>query len=148
MKIVSAAALVLILVAFALVPSQAQVDLTKVLVGKWEGELERPKGHTGQHPKAFRHSTEQPQDARTLVIQEVREEDGKWVVTKAQYGITGKKLSRVDVTLDVRDNQVTLQFETGAGSQAKLKLTGENALVGTLGIPRQGITPMELKKVE
>jgi hypothetical protein len=145
MSIVAAALGLLVL---ASVPSWAQMDLPKVLVGKWEGELERPKGHTGQHPKAFRHSTEQPQDARTLVIQEVREEDGKWVVTKAQYGITGKKLSRVDVTLDVRDNEVTLQFETGAGSQVKLKLTGENALVGTLAIPRQGITSMELKKVE
>jgi hypothetical protein len=137
-----------VLLALAFVPSQAQTDLSKVLIGKWEGELEKPKGPGAHRPKAFRPSTEQPVDGRTLVIQEVREEGGKWVVTRAQYGITGKRLGRVDVTLDMMGNEVTLQFETGAGSQAKLKLTGENALVGTLAIPRGGITPMELKKVE
>jgi hypothetical protein len=68
-------------------------------------------------------------------------------VTRAQFGTTGKPLGRVDVTLDMVGNEVTLQFITGAGSEAKLKLTGDNALVGTLAIPRARITPMELKKV-
>lgn len=146
MKTLSVAAAV-VLLGLAFVPSEAQVDVGKVLVGRWEGELERPKGPGAYRPHAFQPSREQPVEGRTLVIQGVRAEGAKWIVTRAQFGITGKPLGRVEVTLDMVGNDVTLHFTTGAGAEAKLKLTGENALVGTLAMPRARITPMELKKV-
>jgi hypothetical protein len=143
-----AVAVAVVLLGLAFVPSEAQVDFRKVLVGKWEGELQRPVGPGAHRPKAFQPSTEQPVDGRTLVIQEVRQQGAKWIVTKAHFGITGKPLGRVDVALEMMGNEVTLQFTTVAGAQVKLKLTGENALLGTLAFPRAGFTPMELKKVE
>jgi len=131
----------------AVVPSEAQLDVEKILVGRWEGELEMPKGPGAYRPHAFQPSKEDRTTGRTLVIQGVREAGAKWIVTRAQFGITEKRLGRVDVTLGMVGNEITLQFTTGAGSEAKLTLTGENALVGTLAIPRARITPMELKKI-
>jgi hypothetical protein len=147
METLSVAAVV-VLLGLAVAPSEAQWDFGKVLVGRWEGELQRPKAPGIYRPHALQPSREHPGEGRTLVIQDVREEGTKWIVTRAQFGITGKPLGGVDVTLDLTGTDVTLHFTTGAGAQAELKLTGENALVGTLALARTGFTPMELKKVE
>src|SRR5947209_63722 len=66
----------------------AEMDLATVLVGRWEGELAQSKRGRGADPPE-----------RTLVINSVMKTDSGWIVD-ARYGITGRGLGRVEVTLD------------------------------------------------
>ena len=121
-----------------------QTDLAKALVGRWEGEIAR-----GQMDKAWNYG-------RTLVIGQVREQDGKWIVERARWGVTGMKLARVQVTLEVDGGEPTLEFDIPAGdvkNSAKLGLTKEGLLAGVLHLTRVGfkndnMRPMTLKRVE
>ena len=126
------------------------MDLSKALVGKWKGEMTKGLRDTGQR-----------NNARTLVIGQVRKQDGKWIVDDAQWGVTGKGLHPVQVTLEVDGGVPKLQFkfksEKGRGkgtgtTSAKLSLS-DGLLVGTLNLG--GVNPkndpmrqVKLKKVE
>lgn len=128
-------------------PSWAQVDLSKVLVGRWEGEGQGPKVRTGYRPKGRKPYKDKSEDDRTLVIGQVREQEGKWIVEGAKYGRAGERLHGVEVVLDVNGDDVVIQFDTRDDAHMKLKLTKENFLVGTR-VKHKGFVPMEFKKVE
>lgn len=134
MRTVLVGIVVVATLAAGVITSKAQTDLPKVLVGKWEGEFSKVvKG--------------QIDTQRTLVIGQVREQDGKWVVEGARYGVTGKKLDSVDVTLEVTGDQVRMEFDTPVGGCVKLQLSKGNILTGTY-VRTVGFRTMELRKVE
>ena len=133
------------------VANAEEMDLSKALVGKWEGEMTK-----GPKDKAQRNN------ARTLVIGQVRKQDGKWIVEDAKWGVTGQELGPIEVTLEVNGGVPTLQFQhqsenarggrTGTSS-AKLSLNSEGVLAGTLhlggvGPSNEPIRPVKLKKME
>ena len=140
--------LLLVLVAFVTVGpavSRAdQIDLAKALVGRWEGQIAR-----GQMDKGWDYD-------RTLVIDQVCEQGGKWIVERARWGVTGRQLAPVEVRLEVDGDQPTLDFDIHAGgvqNSATLRLTKEGVLAGILHLARVGfkndnMRPMTLKKVE
>lgn len=133
MKNASFIAVALVLIALPLVPAKAQVDLSKVLIGKWEGEV--LIGKTGK--------TGNP----TLIIKKVREEDGRWIC-KAKWGRPEKRLRQVDVTLQVNGGDVSIRFVTPRGAQVDVKLYKERSLVGTFIHPRGWESRIHLRKVE
>jgi hypothetical protein len=103
---------------FPMSSSDAQLDVAKILVGKWEGDIQT-RGMAGD-------------PNRTLIIDTVAEREGGWAV-KAQYGVTGGKLSHIDATLDKAGDQFLLKFVVGAQSKANvsLRLHDDKHLVGT-----------------
>ena len=105
--------------------SQAQVDLSKILVGKWEGAIE------GAH-------TWRGGPYRTLIIQSAREEGGALRV-EAMYGITGLSVSPVNVTVEGAGGEVILRFLTGANSQVTLTLYKEKHLEGSFRLTGAGV---------
>ena len=135
MRTASVAVLVPILVASTFLPAHAQVDLAKALVGRWEGEIRKV------HPKQALGT------AWTLLIEQVREQGGKWAVERAQFGETGKPLRPIQVRVEVRGEEVTVTFAPPRSS-ATLRLSGGNVLVGSVHMATLGTSPMELKKVE
>jgi hypothetical protein len=84
----------------------AQGDLTKALVGKWEGDVQLSgAAETG----------------RTLVIQSVTRQDGNWAGV-GRFGITGKGLGAV--TLEIDPSGPTVRFTiAGSGTAVDLTLT-------------------------
>lgn len=130
---------VLGLLGLALSESQAQADLSKVLVGRWDGEIEFP----------FR-TPEGPD--RTLIIKSVRQEGGTWTAD-VLYGITGKGTGPVSATIEVVSGEVILKFLTQANSAVTLRLYKEKNLFGSFrlmgagaGAPRE--YRMKLTKIE
>ena len=117
--------------------AQAQPDYAKVLVGKWEGDVREPRSRT-------------PPD-RTLVIRSIGKSDGPLPV-KAQYGVTGGKLNRLEGTLDTSGARPVLRLTTSGGSTIVLRLHDEKSLIGTIDYPGTGQQlqehPLRLKKVE
>ncbi|MBI4593674.1 MAG: caspase family protein, partial [Candidatus Rokubacteria bacterium] len=89
-----------------------EVSLPRLLVGRWEGELD------------FTVS------ARLLVIDALRREGGTWVV-RARYGVSDANLTPVDLTVDTSEDRVTLRFNTALASRATLTLHADAALRGT-----------------
>jgi hypothetical protein len=150
MKTMSLLLAVLGLVVFGTTASGAgDSDLSKVLVGKWAGEIAPgPKDRNMNYD-------------RTLVIGQIQEQDGKWIVQKAWWGVTGSKLVPIQVTVEVNGGAPTIQFEfhsaNGRGwgtgvTSAKLSLT-EGLLMGTLHLGGVGpnddpMRQLKLKKVE
>ena len=96
----------------------AQGDLAKVLVGKWEGQLD-VSGLTGV---GF------PPE-RTLIIESVRGESGEWVV-EAKFGVTGRRLVPVNVGVETVGSEIILRFVTADNSRVKLTLLKEKYLDG------------------
>ncbi len=148
MRIVSVAAVV-VLLALVVIPTEAQMDLSKVLVGKWEGKFQtedrdrRVKGRTV--------NVERTEHLRTLIIGQVREQDGKWIVGNVKFGETGKPLGAVIVTLEMAGGEANIQFITGAGNPVKLRLSKEDLLVGTISVSSisgSAFRPIEFKKAE
>jgi len=133
-----AASIIIVAVSFflglALGTAEAQMNLAKVLPGKWQGEYQR-------EPK------EKFDNARTLVIGQLREESGKWIVEDAKFGVTGKKLYPIDVKLDAIGDEVKIEFTTDGGGLVKLKLSGENLLTGTF-VRAAMFRPTKFQKVE
>jgi len=149
MRAVSAAATLLLILGFALVPSEAQMDLAQVLVGKWKGKYAtesrdlRKKGRTVDVERAAH--------LRTLIIGQVREQDGRWIVGEARYGEPGKGLKPIDAKVEMTSGEANIQFVTPGGNPVKLSLSKEGLLVGTIAVGSKkgsAFRPMELKKVE
>jgi hypothetical protein len=103
-----------LLVVVILAPLWAQPDLPKLLVGRWEGQINGiPLGEFGPN--------------RTLVIKAVKEKDGKWVAP-AVYGVTGRGLGDTEITVQVVDGTPILDFVTpgvAGGHKVSLKLVGD-----------------------
>jgi hypothetical protein len=98
------------------VPCLAQGDLTKSLVGKWEGQIELASGVTG-NPN------------RTLIIESVTQKDGTWMAA-GRFGITGQGLGKVDIEVSESGGRPFIRFVTGAPSTVRLSLTGARELTG------------------
>ena len=107
-----------VLMGLGVLSAWAQMDPTKVLVGKWEGRVELPES-----------------SERTLIIESVTPEDGGWVA-EGRFGLTGEKLGRRSIQVSQRGGDIILVFETGAKTQnpVRLKLVGERKLEGTINI--------------
>jgi len=95
--------------------SHAQVDLAKVLVGRWEGEQEYITVRS-EDPK------------RTLVIESVNQMDGKWVAN-GRYG-TPPGLGRVKIAIETSGKDVSLSWTGGSGTQYQLNVMQDKHLVG------------------
>jgi hypothetical protein len=96
----------------------AQVDPTKVLVGKWEGHAEIPRN-----------------SERTLIIESVTPKDGGWVA-EGRFGSTGENLGRRSIQVSQQGGDIILEFVTGAKTPnpVHLKLVGERKLEGTINV--------------
>lgn len=105
-------------------PLSAQPDLSKVLVGKWEGEMAQPRIGKAQIDLA-----------RTLVISEVNEKAGTGSA-KGEYGISGQRLAPVAITIKPSDGGTQLEFQTPAGGPVTLRLVGDKHLQGSTKPPR------------
>lgn len=97
----------------------AQVDPTKVLVGRWEGQVQVAS-----------------QMGRTLTINSVKAKgEGEWVA-RGYYNIAGMESKETtggrEMSVSSKDNEIYIEFVTGnANNPVKLKLIGENKLEGT-----------------
>jgi hypothetical protein len=100
--------------------SRAQLDPSKVLLGKWEGEIGGLSRRSDPN--------------RTLIIDSVAERDGK-LVAEGRYGITGKGLGKVQINVDSSGSHPSIQFTTGANLPVRLNLIDEKSLVGTITLP-------------
>ena len=115
----------------------AQGHHAKLLVGKWEGDIQMARGRTSPN--------------RTLIIKSVGEGEGT-VSVEGQYGTTGQTLRRMEGILETSGGRAVLRFNTSAGSSVVLQLHGEKDLIGTIDFrgtsQRLQDHPMRLKKVE
>ena len=95
----------------------AQLDPTKVLVGKWEG-----------HVESLRDSE------RVLVIRSVTPKEGGGWVADGRFGLTIEKMGRREIEVSLRGDDIILEFAAGQSNPVRLKLVGENRLEGTLNV--------------
>jgi len=147
MRILAAVGAMFFILCGTMMPSVAQVDVGKLLVGKWEGDLERPQTtRRSSHPLHGR-GGERRENTRILRIDKIREQGGKWVVEKASFGEEGKRPKQVEVSLHISGGEVSLEFETDADATVKLRLSGDNVLSGTW-IHTGKFQKLEMKKVE
>ena len=106
--------------------SFAQVDPTKALVGRWEGQIEI-SGNNG----------------RTLMINSVKAKgEGEWVA-RGRYAITGgegdKATGGSEMSVSSRDNEIYVELIVGSSKNpVKLKLVSENKLEGTINVVVRG----------
>lgn len=108
----------LAVVALAVAPSGAQTDLSRVLIGKWEGQLELQGGTL----------------PRILIITAAREQGGQWSV-EAVFG-PGGKVAPVEVAVDQSGGNVVLKFRTTEGRNLELTLHKDGKhLLGTIQMP-------------
>jgi hypothetical protein len=142
---------VLLVVFSTSVFSEAQLDVAKALVGKWDGDVQMA---SGTYPRA-------------LVIKSV-ESDGGGLLAVAEYGGTGSgyagaaggytapdvRVLPVAINVQSFGNDVLLRFPTIEGWTVELSLyKDQRHLFGNVRIPisRGGawpINPMRLTKVE
>lgn len=99
----------------------AQVDLNKVLVGKWEGEIQQLLGR-GANPGVV------------LVISSVKEDGGRWI-SDARAGTSTSGLGPVKVEIDNSGKQPSLRWTGGTGIAYNVNLFDEKSLVGTATLP-------------
>src|SRR5258705_117510 len=90
--------------------------------------------------RRVRGRTSRNEEGRTLIIQE----DGGKI--EAYYGITGKGLGVVAVTVEAGASNITVSFKSGAGNTVILSLHNENWLSGALVRPAGYSEPMDLQR--
>jgi hypothetical protein len=101
-------------------PVSAQVDPSKALVGTWQGSVDVRRDRD-----------------RTLIIKSVKPTKNSGWVADGHYGTTGKGLARAKIGVLLEGEQLVLDFITSADNPAKLKLSGDRVLDGTLSV-REG----------
>jgi len=96
----------------------AQLDPTKVLVGKYEGHVQMTRN-----------------SERTLIIESVTPKDGGWVA-EGRFGSTGEKLGRRSIQVSQQGGDIILEFVTSmkTPNPVRLKLVGERKLEGTINV--------------
>ncbi len=99
--------------------SHGQVDLTKVLVGTWEGEV-KARMQRGAAAGA---------DLK-LVITSVTQQDGKWIADGRLGGKDGRS-APVKVDVDPSGSKPSLRFKGAAGTDYSLTLFNDKEMVGT-----------------
>jgi hypothetical protein len=95
----------------------AQVDVAKVLVGTWKGELQQ-RTNKGADPTVV------------LIIKSVKQEDGKWVAS-ARVGATEEKTGSVNLEIDTTGSKPVVRWTGGSGAVYNLSLLDDKNLVGT-----------------
>jgi hypothetical protein len=101
-------------------PVAAQVDPSKALVGTWQGSVDVRRDRD-----------------RTLIIKSVKPTNNGGWVADGHYGTTGKGLARAQIRVSLEGERLVLDFTTSADNPAKLKLSGDRVLDGTLSV-REG----------
>jgi hypothetical protein len=114
----------------------AQTDLTKPLVGRWEGEVD------------YRGVPSDPSRAphRTLIVRSVTQKEGKWVA-EGRFGIIGKGLAPVEMEVDTEGSKPSLRFVNGPIT-VRLQLLDDKHLAGTFTPPavgRRGSEPLQIR---
>jgi hypothetical protein len=84
---------------------------------------------------------------RTIIIESIKPNPGGWTA-QGRYGITGEKLGRQSYDISLQDNDLIIQFVTGAKSPARPKLVGDDKLEGTLNIVTKAGSPNRTFKLE
>jgi hypothetical protein len=95
----------------------AQVDVAKVLVGTWKGELQQ-RTQKGADPTVV------------LIIKSLKQEDGKWVAS-ARVGATEEKTGPVQLEIDTTGAKPSVRWTGGSGASYNLSLLDDKNLVGT-----------------
>jgi hypothetical protein len=95
----------------------AQVDVAKVLVGTWKGELQQ-RTQKGADPTVV------------LIIKSLKQEDGKWVAS-ARVGATEEKTGPVQLEIDTTGAKPSVRWTGGSGTIYSLSLLDDKNLVGT-----------------
>jgi hypothetical protein len=102
--------------------SFAQVDPTKALIGRWEGQIEISSN-----------------SGRTLIINSVKAKgEGEWVA-RGRYSVAGQE-SKAEtggqaMSVSSKDNDVFVEFVSGnAKNPVRLKLVGDNKLEGKIDL--------------
>jgi hypothetical protein len=95
----------------------AQVDVAKVLVGTWKGELQQ-RTQKGADPTVV------------LIIKSLKQEDGKWVAS-ARVGATEEKTGPVQLEIDTTGAKPSVRWTGGSGAIYNLSLLDDKNLVGT-----------------
>ena len=119
-RVIRAARVALFVVAGLLVSAGvavAQVDVGKVLVGTWKGELQQ-------------RSQKDADPTLVLVIKSVKEENGKWMAD-ARVGATEDKTAKVNLEIDTTGAKPAVRWTGGKGAVYDLSLLDDKNLVGT-----------------
>ena len=95
----------------------AQVDVGKVLVGTWKGELQQ-------------RSQKDADPTLVLVIKSVKEENGKWMAD-ARVGATEDKTAKVNLEIDTSGAKPAVRWTGGKRAVYDLSLLDDKNLVGT-----------------
>jgi hypothetical protein len=98
----------------------AQVDVAKVLVGTWKGELQQ-RTQKGADPTVV------------LIIKSLKQEDGKWVAS-ARVGATEEKTGPVQLEIDTTGAKPSVRWTGGSGAIYNLSLLDDKNLVGTAAL--------------
>jgi hypothetical protein len=96
----------------------AQADLSKALVGTWQGEVQQLMKKGGD-------------PVLTLIISSVKQEGGKWVADARLGGADAAKTRPVSIDIDTSGSKPSLRFKGAAGAEYNLNLFGDKELVGT-----------------
>ncbi|HSB69857.1 MAG TPA: hypothetical protein VLT62_11030 [Candidatus Methylomirabilis sp.] len=132
MKSLSVAAALLVFLAIPLDSSAEQVDLSRALVGTWEGDLS---------------CRSQSQSRRVLIIETVHEQDGRWVVDEAKYGRPGGYVNHVAVALKTRGTDLKLEFgRPPHDGHFSLEFVRGDTLAGTVLTHLGGYARVEFRK--
>jgi hypothetical protein len=115
-RIASRVLVVVVVVLAGMGVAPAQVDLAKVLVGKWEGEQEMMTDRSAN-------------PARSLEITSVKQEDGKWVAD-GRFGTPGGAIGRVKIEIDNSGKIPSLRWTGSSGAAYDLSLLNEKNLAG------------------
>jgi hypothetical protein len=95
----------------------AQVDVAKVLVGTWKGELQQ-------------RSQKDADPTLVLIIKSVKQEDGKWIAD-ARVSATEDKTATAKIDIDTSGAKPSLRWTGGKGTAYDLSLLDDKNLVGT-----------------
>jgi hypothetical protein len=94
----------------------AQADLSKALVGTWQGEVQQLM-KKGADP------------VLTLIISSVKQEGGKWVADARLGGADAAKTRPVNIDIDTSGSKPSLRFKGVSGAEYTLNLFGDKELV-------------------
>jgi hypothetical protein len=116
---IRAVAVVLVTGLLVAVGAAAQVDLTKALVGTWEGEV---KARMLRGPDAGAELK--------LTITSVTQQDGKWIGDGRLGGKDGRS-APVKVDIDTSGSKPQLRFKGASGTDYALTLFNDKQMTGT-----------------
>jgi len=98
----------------------AQVDPSKVLIGRWEGQAETQKGYD-----------------QILIINSVQAKgEGEWIA-RGRFGprdSINTAPGEREMAVRTKDNEIFIEFAAKGNNPVRLKLVNDNRLEGTINI--------------